>query len=215
MAAGLRERQKADRERRILNAAEHRFREHGYEDTKIETIAREAGVSVGTVYNYFDNKSDLLLTLVTIHDEFIAGEIDELIKNPPGNLVDGVCGVFFAMTRHSLDHLGKENWRNLFGLSIAQRQTMLGRRFASFNARLLDRIVRMLNVLKAQGTLAADCDTEKLGGILFRVETMHYIELASNDAMAFADYKRVVLEDMRFALRPYVALAETRSNAGS
>lgn len=202
---GLRERQKAEREQRILEAAEIQFRELGYEETKIGNIARAAGVSVGTVYNYFENKSDLLLTLVTIHDEFIANEIEELIRKPPSDLVDGVCGVFLAMTRHSLDHLGKENWRHLFGLSIVQRQTKLGRRFARFNERLLERLIRMLNALKQTGVLASDCDTEKLGGILYRVETMHYMELASSDGITFDDYRVKLVEDMRFLLNPYIS----------
>lgn len=200
---GLRERKKADRERRIIEAAAEQFRTVGYEETKIENIAREAGVSVGTVYNYFENKSDLLLTLVTLHDRFVEREIEETIGNPPPNLVDGVCGVFFAMTSHSLSHLGKENWRNLFGLSIAQRQTILGQRFATFNDRLRTRVVRMLNVLQEQGVLRDDCDTEMLGGVLFRIETMHYIELASSDRMTFESYQDAVRSDMEFILKPY------------
>lgn len=202
---GLRERKKADRERRIIEAAADQFRTVGYEETKIETIARAAGVSVGTVYNYFENKSDLLLTLVTLHDRFVEREIEELIGNPPANLVDGVCGVFFAMTSHSLNHLGKENWRNLFGLSILQRQTVLGKRFATFNDRLRTRVIRMLNVLQEQGVLKGGCDTEKLGGILFRIETMHYIELASRERMTFAEYQAAVRADMDFVLKPYAA----------
>lgn len=201
--AGLRERQKADRERRILDAAETQFRTYGYEETKIDNIAREAGVSPGTVYNYFENKSDLLLTLVTTHDEFVEGEVDELIHNPPENLVDGVSGVFFAMTRHSLDHLGRENWRNLFGLSIAQRDSVLGERFTAFNDRLRRRIVRMLESLQKSGVLAEGCDTEKLGGILFRVETMHYMDLASSEVATYNDYKAAVLEDLQFILTPF------------
>lgn len=202
---GLRERKKADRERRIIEAAAEQFRTVGYDETKIENIARAAGVSVGTVYNYFENKSDLLLTLVTLHDRFVEREIEEMIGNPPENLVDGVCGVFFAMTSHSLSHLGKENWRNLFGLSIVQRQTDLGKRFANFNDRLRQRVIRMLNVLQEQGVLRKDCDTEKLGGILFRIETMHYIELASRERMDFEEYRAAVRSDMAFVLKPYDA----------
>lgn len=201
--AGLRERQKADRERRILDAAEVQFRTYGYEETKIDNIARDAGVSPGTVYNYFENKSDLLLTLVTTHDDFVEGEVEELIRNPPPNLVDGVSGVFFAMTRHSLDHLGRENWRNLIGLSIAQRDSLLGQRFNKFNDRLRCRIIRMLNALQEQKGLAEECDTEKLGGILFRIETMHYMDLASSDIMTYDDYKAAVLKDLQFMLTPF------------
>ena len=42
--SGLREKQKADRDQRILAAATRLFREKGYDRTKIETIAAEAEV---------------------------------------------------------------------------------------------------------------------------------------------------------------------------
>lgn len=202
---GLRERQKADRKQRIISAAEAQFREYGYEDTKIESIAAAAGVSVGTVYNYIENKSDLLMILVSQHIDFVRSEVDELIKDPPSSLIDAVTSLFITMTRHSLDHLGKDNWRHLFGLSIAHRETMIGKRFAQYNDSLHERIVRMLVALQKKNILPGDCDTERLGGILFRVETMHYIELASNDKTTFEDYKQAVYEDMNFILQPYVS----------
>ena len=62
--AGLRERQKADRERRILEAATGLFREVGYDAARIEDIAERAQVSVGTFYNYYQNKGDILLATV-------------------------------------------------------------------------------------------------------------------------------------------------------
>jgi len=200
---GLREQQKADRKRRILAAAESQFRERGYENTKIESIAAAAGVSVGTVYNYVENKSDLLMILVTEHIEFVTGEIDDLIKAPPTDLVEAVSSVFFAMTRHSLDHLGRENWRHLFGLSIARRDTAVGRDFSQYNLMLRDRIVRLLRALQQDGVLVPEGDPERLGGILFRLETMHYIDLASNDEVTYADYKERLLADLRVVLAPF------------
>ncbi len=203
--SGLRERQKADRKQRIIAAAEAQFRQLGYEETRIESIASAAGVSVGTVYNYVQNKSDLLMILVTEHTDFVKDEVDKLIRDPPRNPVEAVFGLFVTMTRHSLNHLGKENWRHLVGLSIAHRKTMIGERFAQHNMTLHDRIIRMLDALQDNGVLARECDTRQLGGILFRVETMHYIELASNDAVTFEDYKKLVHEDMQFILKPYAS----------
>ncbi len=202
--SGLRETQKAQREQRILQAAERRFREQGYEQTRIEDVAREARISVGTVYNYFANKSDLLLTLVTIHDDFISQEIDDLIKAPPRDLLEGVCGFFCAMSRHSLEHLGRENWRQLYGIAIAQRQSVLGQRFSKLNRRLQERIVRLLTAMQAAGLLSPDCEISKLGGILYRVETMLYMELVASDEMSFEDYRARLLEELRFLLRPHM-----------
>ena len=62
--SGLRERQKALRHDRILEAAARLFREHGYEDVKMEAIAAAAEVAIGTIYNYYQNKGDLLVAIV-------------------------------------------------------------------------------------------------------------------------------------------------------
>jgi AcrR family transcriptional regulator len=43
----------------IIEAARKIFAMKGYEDTTIAEIAEEAGVAVGTVYLYFDNKRDI------------------------------------------------------------------------------------------------------------------------------------------------------------
>lgn len=48
---------------RILKAALQAFAKKGYTDTTISQIARLAEVSEGTVYEYFKNKEDLLLSI--------------------------------------------------------------------------------------------------------------------------------------------------------
>ena len=61
---GLREKQKAKRNSAILGAASTLFKQSGYESARIEAIAEMAEVSVGTFYNYYENKADLLLAIV-------------------------------------------------------------------------------------------------------------------------------------------------------
>ena len=48
----------------ILNGANLVFAEHGYEGASMSAIARKAGVSKGTLYNYFTNKADLFTAYV-------------------------------------------------------------------------------------------------------------------------------------------------------
>jgi AcrR family transcriptional regulator len=59
-------RQARSREKRdeILKAAAALFIEHGYAGTTSDDIAAAAGVSVGTFYNYFRNKRQVLVALV-------------------------------------------------------------------------------------------------------------------------------------------------------
>ena len=85
VTAQRRQREKEQRYQSILQVAERLFCENGYPNTKMQDIAREAEVAVGTVYFYFRNKEDLLLQLMdTIAFNFrnILGKAFRDGKNP-------------------------------------------------------------------------------------------------------------------------------------
>ncbi|MCP3870504.1 MAG: helix-turn-helix transcriptional regulator, partial [Gammaproteobacteria bacterium] len=48
---------------RVLDTATKVFAEKGFVGANINIIAREAGVSIGAMYNYFDTKENLFLTV--------------------------------------------------------------------------------------------------------------------------------------------------------
>ena len=58
-----RERLIEERRNQILDAAALLFARKGYKGATIREIAHEAGVAEGTIYNYFDSKHDLLISL--------------------------------------------------------------------------------------------------------------------------------------------------------
>ena len=53
------------RRNQILDAAAAVFAEKGFHRATTKEIARTAGVSEGTIYNYFDSKADLLIGIMT------------------------------------------------------------------------------------------------------------------------------------------------------
>ena len=53
------------RRAQILDAAAAVFAEKGFHRATTKEIARAAGVSEGTIYNYFDSKADLLIGIMT------------------------------------------------------------------------------------------------------------------------------------------------------
>jgi AcrR family transcriptional regulator len=53
----------------LLEAAQHVFAERGFDDAQTPDIAREAGVSVGTFYRYFNDKKHAFLEMITAHLE--------------------------------------------------------------------------------------------------------------------------------------------------
>ena len=79
---GLREKKKIRSRQQIMAAAVKCFDERGYSETSIADIMNEAGLGVGTFYNYFASKEELLLAMLErIEDELI--EIAEREKNSP------------------------------------------------------------------------------------------------------------------------------------
>lgn len=77
-----------DKRDKILNVAVHEFATFGFENANINTIAKKAGVSVGSLYKYFDTKTDLFLTsinygietLKVLLGEVVGSDADILLK---------------------------------------------------------------------------------------------------------------------------------------
>ncbi len=60
-----------EKRERILEGALRAFAKKGFYNTKVSEIATEAGVADGTIYLYFKNKDDLLISLFEDRMEFL------------------------------------------------------------------------------------------------------------------------------------------------
>jgi AcrR family transcriptional regulator len=66
------------RQRQIIDAAIDVFSKKGFSEATTHEIAKEAGVAVGTIYKYFNNKRDLLVKVVT--DTLITEPLIEILQ---------------------------------------------------------------------------------------------------------------------------------------
>lgn len=67
----LRDEKKIETKNRIFEAAGRLFKEHGFENTTVDEIAKEAGIAKGTFFNYFPTKEALLMYFGEQKDELI------------------------------------------------------------------------------------------------------------------------------------------------
>lgn len=64
----------------ILDAAERHFLDHGYDEARVDEIAAEADVAVGSIYNHFGNKEGLYAAFVEraveLHELYMQEGVD-------------------------------------------------------------------------------------------------------------------------------------------
>jgi AcrR family transcriptional regulator len=112
------------RRAQILEAALSVFTEKGYSEATVPDVAREAGVAVGTIYNYYESKRDILLAVVAkyVIDERFVGllqrwldaDSDEFVVSVMENRLEfgfeNIDRFWFVMTEAMRD----DEWRLLF-----------------------------------------------------------------------------------------------------
>src|SRR5438876_184999 len=72
----LRERLREETARAIAIAAEEVFAARGIREAHMEQIAQRAGVSVGTVYNHFEDRETLLAALIEARRQELSALLD-------------------------------------------------------------------------------------------------------------------------------------------
>ena len=88
------------RRNQILDAAAHVFAEKGFHLATTKEIAAQAGVSEGTIYNYFTNKADLLVGIMTR-----LADVKELPEALASTLQSDMREFFIAIFRDRLTRI--------------------------------------------------------------------------------------------------------------
>jgi len=70
-----------DRRQKILDVALTEFAQNGYSAAKINDIARKAGISIGSLYSYFQSKEDLFLTIVSMTIQLLESALADSTKD--------------------------------------------------------------------------------------------------------------------------------------
>jgi len=180
---GLRAQKKADKNRRILEAATILFRDVGYDSARIEDIAEMAGVSVGTFYNYFKNKGDILMATVSMEVEEVLAAGDAIIARNHDEVAPALSELIGKYYDHSLTYLSKEMWRMAMSLSIAQPETPFSKRYTALDHRLSKQVCDLIRALQQRGIVREEVDCDAVGELVFNNVNMMFIEFVKDEDM--------------------------------
>ncbi len=209
--AGLRERQKATRTQRILDEAFELFRSVGYEAARIEDIAAAAELSVGTFYNYFPSKAEILLAMVTAEVEGVlaSGERSLRLKHRSvAAALDHLIGGYYANT---FVYTTKEMWRVAMAQVTINAGTLFSRRYTELDRRLTQQVRACLHGLQQKGMVLAGVDTGALGEVVFNNLNMMFIECVRSDEMTTDELRTAVARQNA----PLARLISARQNGAA
>ncbi len=108
--AGLRERNKLDKLRRIKDAASELFIRKGYDDTTTREIAVRAGVGLGTIFVYAATKRDLLFLLVNDDLQQVVEQAAAAVR-PDRPMLDNLLRTFQLHYRYFAKSRRCRGWR--------------------------------------------------------------------------------------------------------
>jgi AcrR family transcriptional regulator len=148
---GRREARKADRRRAILDVAERSFRERGFADTSMSTIAAELGGSKTTLWTYFPSKDALFAAVIDSKIETFQARLDEALI-PTGGTAAALSRFGHLFLNKILDPQSVALHRLIVGES--ERFPQIGEAFALRGPdRLRARLCRYMEEEMAAGRL--------------------------------------------------------------
>ncbi|HEV8390564.1 MAG TPA: TetR/AcrR family transcriptional regulator [Dongiaceae bacterium] len=183
---GLRAKHKADRHQRIVEAAAGLFRTQGYDTVKMEAIAAAAEVSIGTIYNYYKNKGDLLVAIVSmeVHEVLAAGE--RVIADPPRNAEKAVAKLIANYIEHALVYLSKEMWRQAMAITTQQPDSPSGVAYNELDEALARQTSKLIRKLQTLGLVQVGVDAQAIGELIFNNTNMMFTIFVKQDSMSVA-----------------------------
>jgi AcrR family transcriptional regulator len=95
------------RRRQIVDAAVKLFIKHGYHKTTTRVLAKETGLSIGSLYEYVSSKEDVLyLVCIAIHSEVELGVKEALARPTVGKAaLAEVIREYFLVCNRMSDHV--------------------------------------------------------------------------------------------------------------
>jgi TetR/AcrR family fatty acid metabolism transcriptional regulator len=105
----------------IIQAAVSVFAEKGFYSAKVSDVAKKAGVADGTIYNYFKNKDDILISLFEKKMDYVLKQFDEALSNIPDPIKK--LQLFFSTYFNIIKE--DENLAEVFQVELRQSEKFL------------------------------------------------------------------------------------------
>ena len=169
----------------IVQAAKQQLNEEGFHKLSIRKIAQRCGLAVGTIYNYFPTKKELIVRLMTDYwEEFYAGSSASLDLETD---IYGKLQQIYTKLRQFVE-LFKESWTDIQDFNqqnpyehSAQQMEYLQRLYTLVSDLLKDDF-------ESRGKTPARIDLDDLS----RLIVLNYLTMIYTNQLPYASFERIV-----------------------
>lgn len=166
--AGLREKKKKQTRSAILKAAQHLFSKKGYDNTSIDELAKQAGIGKGTIYSYFQAKSEIFLAFCEEQFQFVYQELIDK-SDPDAPLIKQLMTIF--MGEFQFVSRDKEFGRILMRETIFPKD-LTDDRSREIDNKYIDLLVPILKKAQLRRELRTDLELILVTGHLYALYIM-------------------------------------------
>lgn len=197
---GLRERKKARTRQTILNSAHRLLDRNDYNSITMEEIAETADIAVGTLYNYFNSKADLLLALILDSDDQYLAEAEAMIADTSGPADLRLTDLMVLATEYCVRQLSKSTWRHVSAAALININAEMGQMYALTSQKHQTLVVRMMRRLQKAGRIRADIDADAAAISIFSMKSKMFLDFVSDEEMPLEGHRDQVRQGVRLFL---------------
>lgn len=197
--AGLREKRKNESRNKILIVSKEIFFTKGYSNTTIEEIAEKAGIGVGTVYNFFKTKADLLISAVSSE---VGGE-DHAFRPEDADLEQGTADIVLNFTWRTIGKmkfLSKKIWKELMSatFSTLKSENGLFSGMARIDTGYVQKLKTLLEDLKTRGVLPSHFDADSASQVVYSIFVTQFMLYIYSEEITLEQLKSGIRRQLEF-----------------
>lgn len=203
---GLRQLKQQRTREAILAAAERLFLDQGFAGTRIEAICAAAEISLGTFYNFFRSKQEVLIYFLRRDRERVAGRIERALAASTARPAAYLTGLLLADLALDAADFSRDLWREIVA-AMMQSAGEPGARAAinAYRQGFRACLGQALDRLAADGRLAGDPPREALGELLYSVTAYQFQEYVAGGIATAPELARRLETLVDLAIAPWLA----------
>jgi AcrR family transcriptional regulator len=174
----------------------------------MEDVAASADLAVGTLYNYFRSKSELLLAILRRETEDLLAAGQQVVDDPPDDPADAIAALIETYLG-VFEHQSRKLWRDLLAAAIADPGAIGAAAFQA-DLRLIAQLSLLLEKLQAHGLLGAHVEPGRAAITIYSIYFTWFSVFLVGEDMTIERLHQEIRRGIEIAMCGLLPLPEER-----